>query len=499
MKKPRFFTGDEEARSFARPEEIDLDSLVPFDTIKISSGTYRALCQIGNMIEYITKIPFEFYVEGFSIKGDPIIRDFCLPVQEDTSIAHFNPTQTMVLQCRDYMKSLRQSTGQQYITTASMHGHGRFLVSDGMKFSDIDVNNHMVNFLRTQSLTTRQILPMTSDLSLMLNSMDVDKTDDGSILLTDEFAYHPEILIAGLSEEQQKVALARLGLNPDDLHGRSTSDVIASHLKVAAESGSIPPISARQRIIMSYNYFMVFDNEEGHYSEIAIMLEDTVTHKIRMHRKVASLEPVEVEGDKRYSLKDIERMVTSAFGRFLEKEKATVVSVQGLEDRMSSYNQFIWDKYGLTPDVRVEKVPSGEITEKELITLFFHSAEKYIDLAKYEDHKYSGFLSDVLKMYAHEFDNLCNPLTCAVNAVANYGFSKQDHGFAFVNTDLGLVKGKIVEHIYKGFLLSPDKSLEINFMLDFAYSPDVTGQNNVIERYIPLFDKHSRHNRCDHE
>ncbi len=490
MRKPRLFTRQQEERAFVRPARTlpELDSLVPFDTVRISPNCARTAEEIGPMAEEILGTAYEFYAEAFTVQGDRTIRDLYLPTQDIITPTFFEPTAGMVRQCRDYLHALRSATGLPWVTIASVHGHGRARVAGAqeLSFSTPDRERHAINFLATQSLPTRMILGHTADLSLLLNDFDPDQ-EDGCLVLSDGYAYHPVLRIKGLPSGEQKKIADDLGL---DLGKSSTLDIISAHLKRAgqlAQQEGDYAISAEQHRVLGFNYFLVFDNDRSHKAMIGIQVENTVEHTYQTHLKEVPLEIAELKHDISFDKDRLADRIRNAYAAVIERQKASIVmtsEMPGAEQALTGYHEKIWQEYRMMPDSSIRKQPGGRVGLYELVGRFFHTALAYLDMAGYDDHSYAEYLSDVLKTYA---EGQTIPLGNVMDGLASSGSPPKDQDQIFVNQHLDHLRQRIVENIMHGMDDSLHRQLEIGFMRDFAYATHVVEQDRILRKYAERF------------
>lgn len=489
MKKPRFLTLEEQMAAPPPSPEPDLKSLVPFDTVKISRNCHRFIELIGPTIAEALKRPSEFYAEGVTTQGDTIIRDVCLPMQEQVTATSFAPTHNMIRQCKEFLLGKRKSTNQPWIAISSIHGHGN--LSAG--FSIEDLVSHADNFLKTQYLTTRSILDQRTGLGLLFNDFETE-IRNGELLIADDYAYHPLLKIMGLPREQQEELVRELGI---ELKGHSTLDVIKAHLEkaatIAASHQSV--ISAEQHRVLGYNYFLVYDNQKNVKAMIGILVEDTVDHTLRPHYEPVLLEPVDVEDDIPFDEEAAKSYILSTFENIIARERNSIDltsdrTPSGLalayKDALSKWHQEQWEKDRLMPASQFhEKKPAGSIGLIPLVNRFFHSVLSYLDLAEYEEYCYSETLSDVLRFYASISDHPPFPSlerAFRLQTLVSYpdkDFPKQ----YFVDQNLDHLRPYLVDKIAGGLDNSKIRQAEIEFMRDFAFATHVTEQNRAIEKF----------------
>ncbi|MFH2027764.1 MAG: hypothetical protein ABIJ08_01370 [Nanoarchaeota archaeon] len=487
MRKPRFLNAEEEFRLSSRPPapEPNLEELIPFDSVQISEGCMDLAEGIGPIAEEVIGVAHEFYSEGFTRRGERPILDLYLPMQDLTSPTYFEPTPQMILEFENY----RGSLGDDWITIASIHGHGRAQVigQERVTFSLPDVERHMRNFLEGSSTPTRRIVEQLGDLSLMFNNFETEKKG-GDLVVSDGFVYHPVLQMMGLPKEEQDMVLKNLGIDPAAFGDKTTLDVIAAHLEHAAtlaQKKGDYALSAKQWKVLRYNYFVVFDNDRDYHAEIGILVEDTGSGRRRLARKQVELERVVVKNDVKYSdkwLRERIKIVYAAQIAQLERQKNVTVGANGFNGFPASQ----YESGGIVCDVKFNKVPfDGKITHKEVAHQFYYSVLKYLSLGRYEDHNYSQMLSDLFNQYV-TIENSVVPFTTRFNSVASLG---RDVRLVFLNQEFDHSKTRIVEGIVEGLNQSRNKGQELQFMIDFAYAPTVQAQNGVIEKYIPLFRK----------
>lgn len=511
LKTPRFLSLEEEIalsqRQCGRNEGKDLgiegdaflDSLVPYTSIPISNGCYDLIMRVGPRIRQVMNFPYEFYMEGFSVMNDPILRNVFLPSQDRVSNLFFEVSHKAQQECVAYLRSLRKQTKLDWITIASIHGHGNSNIKVGkdagygsgsyIAFSPRDVAEHIKHFLETQSLPTRRALDITSEVCLMFNDWSVRFGDNG-LEIYDGFVYHPIFSIKDVSRDGQAELLQSLGINPYALNGRSTLEIVAAHLqKAAAEAEQMQEyaISATQYKIRRHNYFIVVDNAGNNHAEIGILVEDAVSQRCVSHRKKVNLEVVKTDDDIVVSDSELTAMVEMAFEGIRQQQKAMIPKgfatwtiPPELKEKEINYTKLL--------DATETKDLSGVPTDIEITSRFYHTALAYLDMARHPDYKYSSILSAILKssVLAHRFPYFT--LSFAVGVIVNHGTEgiHEDTNPFYINTNLDNFKEVIVENLVRYMHASPHKEIEHAFVREFAFAPTVYEQNRVLERYVPL-------------
>jgi hypothetical protein len=488
--KKRFLTEIEEMALAQAPVEIDVESLFPRDVIPISEGVHKTIHEFGPLAEDELQHPYEFYSESYAERNIPILRDIFFPDQEIISPTFFDVTPNMVSQCSKYLNKRREETSLDLITMASIHGHGKAQIMGASKlqFSLPDVIRHMSQFIQAQSIPTRRIVEQTADLSIMFNDFVVD-TEDENLTIADSFVYHPILKILGLPSHRQIELLKSMDINPRALGGKSLVDVVAAYLEKTAEYAKTRgkrAISAQQYMVVGYNYFIVLDNYRNHVAEIMVLLEDTITHTFRRYRKEVPLEVVKIKDDIEYDEKALRERIRHVYRHILERREQTVQLSLTLPDHVIDQR---WAnlEIPMLQDATVEKAV-GLLRPEEVVSKFWHSSLGYLDLARLPEHKYSGFLSNVLKVYCiHK----TSPFPMG-SVLKDMDFPEMvdgkpgiDYDSCWVNLNLDPFKSRFVNNMVQGLRDSRNAELELEFMREFAYAPGLKEQNNTIEKYIP--------------
>ncbi len=494
----RFMSLEEQARfAYYQSAVPELESFVPVKSLQLSGSCYQFLDQVGLLSEKYLGMPVEFSAEGLGIQGDPVLRDIYLPDQENVTLMSFHPSDAALMELRAYLLEKRSSTGQHWITLASIHGHGKASPQSApLDFSPLDVPLLKI-FLQTQSLPTRAIAEQPASMVLMSNDFKVSK-EAGQITVSDQYAYHPTIQIPSLDGGAwQEAVLQELGLSKDDLKGKSTADIVAAHLRIAAiaaEQEGRLAIRAAQCRVMQYSYFIVVDNYQRKQARIGILLEDTVTHTARTFYKELPLEVVNVEGDQPHTEDGLKEAVERAFRGVKERlQKKIVVALPELPsvEAAQEYHAKLFRQSELGAETERQKVASGHISMLELVTKFFNAAADYLDFGHYDNHHYAEVLSDVLRMYDSKLKS--SPLSDILVIFGNPLLPK-DRKEVVLQTGYSYHKDHIISQLFQAWQRSPKKDLEREFMLAFAYSANPEEQDAAIERFYTLFkgDLHER-------